>query len=70
MAANPKQQAHELVERLGDEDLDEAVDFMLWLLTESETLTDDELAAVQRGEAEIDAGEYTTLDALRRSLGR
>jgi hypothetical protein len=70
MAANPKQQAYDLIERLGDEELDEAVDFMRWLLAESETLTDGELTGMRRGEAEVAAGEYTTLGALRRSLGR
>lgn len=65
-----KEELHQLVDRLDTEDAGEALDYLQWLLSESETLTDEELALEREGAAEIARGDYVTLDALRRELGR
>lgn len=70
MAANPKRELHDLVDRLAADDLAEVLDFARWLASAGEALTADELAAMRHGEAEIAAGEFTTLAELRRAAGR
>jgi hypothetical protein len=57
-----------LVERLPDEEAVEALDYLRRLVEESETLSDDEMTAVHRGQDEIVRGEYTTLPDLRRQF--
>lgn len=70
MSTPVKDQLHNLVDQLGDEDAAEALDYLRWLLSEGEELSEEELTAARRGEEQIAAGEYTTLADLRRSLGR
>jgi hypothetical protein len=65
-----KDQIHVLVESLPDEAADDALDYLRWLAAESDTLTDDELSAVQQGEGEIARGETVSLSDLKRSLAR
>jgi predicted transcriptional regulator len=63
-----KQELHRLVDLLDEEDEDSALEYLRWLLTDEDTLTAEELAAVEEGEAEIARGEYMTLDRFVRSL--
>lgn len=63
-----KESLHQLVDRLADEDAADALEYLRWLTSESETLPDEELAIVRTGEDEIARGEYVTLDDLARSL--
>ena len=63
-----KQELHRLVDLLEHDDEESALDYLQWLLADEDTLTDEERAAVQDGEAEIERGEYVTLDDLIRSL--
>ncbi|MBI4491455.1 MAG: hypothetical protein HY690_01525 [Chloroflexi bacterium] len=63
-----KEELHRLVDTLGDEDACEALDYLQWLLAGREGLTDEEIARVHAGEAEIERGEYITLDDLQRQF--
>jgi hypothetical protein len=63
-----KEELHVLVEALAEEDAAEALDYLRWLTSEGETLSDRELAIVREGEGEIARGEYVTLGELTRSL--
>jgi hypothetical protein len=58
-----------MVTELSDEDASEALDYLSWLTTETETLNDHELAAMLQGEDEIARGEFVTMDELTRTLG-
>jgi len=63
-----KERIHELTEQMTDEDAAEALDYMEWLLSDEEVLTPEELDAVDRGMAQIQRGEYVTLEEVKRSL--
>jgi predicted transcriptional regulator len=62
-----KERLHALIEQLSPHDEAEALAYLEWLLSPEEVLSEDELAEVQRGEAEIAAGEFVTLDDLKRA---
>ena len=64
-----KPELHRLVELLDEEDEGSALDYLRWLLAGEDSLTDEERAAVEAGEAEIARAGYVTLDELIRSLG-
>ncbi|HLH24800.1 MAG TPA: hypothetical protein VK066_19945 [Chloroflexota bacterium] len=51
------------------EDAADVLDYLHWLTTDGETLSEEERARVQRGEQQIARGEYLTLAALRRLCG-
>ncbi len=61
---------HALVDRLADPAAAEALDYLRWLDSPAETLSEDELSLVRKGEEEIARGEYVTLTELTRSLGQ
>jgi len=61
-----KEELHSLVDLLDDEDAEEALDYLRWLASDSETLSEDDWAAVREGEAQVARGEYTTLAELHR----
>jgi hypothetical protein len=63
-----KEQLHQIVDLLQDEEARQALDYLRWLASETETLSKQELAAVFKGEEEIGQGKYVTLAELRRSL--
>ena len=63
-----KEELHSLVDQLDADNAAEALDYLRWLVTDSETLSEEELAFVREGEAQIARGEYVTLDELKRSL--
>ncbi len=60
---------HALVDRLADADVAEVLDYVHWLQSPGDTLSDEELAQVREGEAEIARGEYMTLADLTGCLG-
>lgn len=65
-----KEQLHELIEELDEASAQEALDYLRWIIeAETETLADGELARVREGEAQIERGDYATLDDVRRQLG-
>jgi len=65
-----KEELHSLVDLLDDEAAAKALDYLWWLASDSETLSEDEWAAVREGEAQVARGEYVTLPELRRALER
>ncbi len=65
-----KEELHALVERLSDTAAVEVLDYVEWLASAAETLSAEDLAEVERGEAEIARGEYVTLAELRQTLGK
>jgi hypothetical protein len=61
-----KEELHSLVDLLDEDDAEEALDYLRWLASDTETLSEEELAAVREGEAQAARGEYTTLAELHR----
>lgn len=64
-----REEAHLLIDRLPDETLVDLLDELRSLASETDQITDEEMAAADRGQAQIDRGEYVTLRELKRSLG-
>jgi hypothetical protein len=64
-----KDKLREIVDSLGEVEVDELLDYAYWLVEKCETLTPAELARVREGEEQIRRGDFTTLDALRHDLG-
>ena len=65
-----KDELHQLVDLLPDTEAAAALDYVRWLLADEDTLSEEELALVERGLEEIARGEYVTLDELKRILAR
>jgi hypothetical protein len=65
-----KEQLHELIDLLPEGEILAASRFLEFLVRdlESERLTEEDLQAVQQGQAEIARGEYSSLEDLRREL--
>ena len=64
-----KDDLHHLVDELDEEAVGELLEYAQWLAAEEdEPLTDEELARVEAGEAELRRGESVTLDDLKRRL--
>jgi predicted transcriptional regulator len=63
-----KPELHRLVDELDEEDEQMALDYLRWLLADENSLTEDERRDAEEGEAEIERGEYITLDDMIRSL--
>jgi hypothetical protein len=68
MKMNGRETLHELVDALPDDMTEDALEYLYWLLAESDTLTEDEVKAVEAGKAELARGEYVTLDEVKRRL--
>jgi hypothetical protein len=63
-----KRQLHSLVDLLDDENADEALDYLQWLVSDAETVSGQDLERTRRGEEQIARGEYVTLQELRQEL--
>ena len=63
-----KDRLHDLVDQLPPAEEAEVLDYLEWLLAPEDSLTDEELAMVRDGEAEISAGNFLTLSELKRTL--
>ncbi len=65
-----KEQLHELIDLLPEGEIPAASRFLEFLVhdLESERLTEEDLQAVQQGQAEIARGEYSSLEDLKREL--
>ena len=62
-----KDDLHQIVDELDEDAADELFEYARWLATEEdEPLTDEELASVEAGEAEIRRGDYIGLEAVKR----
>ena len=82
MVAPLKQQLHELVDRLGDQDVAETLEYVRWLIddgslpvtTETAPIDDeeeseDERVAVARALAQLECGDVVPHAQVRRDLG-
>ena len=65
-----KERLHSLVDQLDDAEADELLEYADWLAQDTDTLTAEELARAQEGQAAIARGDYITLEALRKQLGQ
>lgn len=65
-----KEELQRLVDELDHEQACQALEYVRWLLRESETLTPAEIERIRAGEAQIERGEYTSLEDLRSRLAR
>lgn len=65
-----KEQLHALIDLLPEGEIPAASRFLEFLVhdLESERLTEEDLQAVQQGQAEIARGEYSSLEDLKREL--
>lgn len=54
------------IDDLSEEDAREILDYLDWVDEGIDTLSDEEVEAVRKGQAEIASGEYVTLEDLRR----
>jgi len=69
--ATTRDQIRELAERLKDEDAQEVLDYMRWLLKEVDTdpLSDEERADIEESKAERARGGGESLEKVKRDLG-
>jgi hypothetical protein len=66
-----KESLHDLVESLSDDEADELLDIALARFSEPGPLTEDDIAAIQRGLDDAENGRlYTTEEVLRYVLER
>lgn len=63
-----KEELHRIVDLLPQPEAEDALEYLRWLIADEETLTPDELAAVEVAESQVKAGNYVTLTDLARSL--
>lgn len=69
--ASTKERLHQMVDQLPEDAAGELLEYADWLTRDvDEPLSAEERVRVEAGEAEIARGEYSTLDELRRRLGR
>jgi hypothetical protein len=61
-----KDEIHSLVDQLTEDDAADVLAYLHWLTIDVETLTDEQLARVQGGQAQFARGEHITLGELRR----
>lgn len=63
-----KEKLHGIVDALGKQEAAELLDYAEWQQREGETLTEEDIARVQAGEAELARGERVSWEDLRREL--
>lgn len=63
-----KDELHLMVDQLDETEAEEALAYLRWLASESDTLTEEELEQARQGQKQIARGEYVTLAEFRRSL--
>ena len=64
-----KEKIHRLVDDLAEDQAGDLLDYAEWLAASTDSLSAEELAAMARSEREVEAGEYVSLDDLKRTLG-
>lgn len=69
-AKTVKEELHQLIELLPEAEASDALDYVRWLRSNEEELTEEELADVLLGEAEIARGDFVTLEELKRDVAR
>lgn len=64
-----KEMLRDRVEEMTEDEASDLLDFLA-LQDDPDELSEEDIAAVERGRAEIARGEYVTLDQLEAELGR
>jgi hypothetical protein len=62
-----KEELHRLIDGLAEVEASEALEYVRWLASPGESLSQEKLAAARAGEAQIARGEYVTLEDLSRA---
>jgi hypothetical protein len=66
-----KDDLHHLVDELDEDAVGELLEYAQWLSADEDgPLSEEELARVREGDAAIAAGDYVTLEELRRKLAQ
>ncbi|MCI0437554.1 MAG: hypothetical protein L0177_00285 [Chloroflexi bacterium] len=65
-----KEELHRLIDGLDETEASEVLDYLRWLSEPEEELTPEELESLLEGEAQIERGEYATLESSRWRLGQ
>lgn len=60
-----QEKIHTLVDRLGEDQASDLLEYAEWLAAESDSLTPEELEAMAEGEREVEAGESVGLEELK-----
>ena len=63
-----REELRRIVDVLSDQDAAELLDYAHWLQQDGETLTDEEISRVRRGEEQLQRGESVAWKELRREL--
>ena len=61
-----QERIHQLVDRLGQEEAGDLLEYAEWLAAESDSLTPEELEAMAEGEREVEGGQSVSLEDLER----
>ena len=62
-----REELHQLVEGLSEDDLSEVKDFVKVLLKEPDELSDEEIAELKKGEKEVREGDWVWLEDVKRN---
>ncbi len=65
-----KDEMRMLIDVLPEDAATDGMDYLRWLASDVDTLTEEELAEVRLGEADIASGDTITLSELRRQLAQ
>jgi hypothetical protein len=57
------------IDDLGEDEAAEIIEYLEWVAMPADTLSDEELAEVEKADAAIARGEYSFLEEVRRKLG-
>jgi predicted transcriptional regulator len=63
-----REELHRLIDQLPAWEAVDALDHVRYLLSDEDTLTEEEMEEVRQGEEEIARGEYVTLDDIKARL--
>jgi predicted transcriptional regulator len=68
---NAKEDLHRLVDQLADSEIETARQTLerLNIAVDDDPITSEELAEIEEGSAQIDRGEYVTLEEFKRKHG-
>ena len=65
-AMSVHQELHTMIDQLAENEAEETLDYIRWLMADEDSLTEAELDDARLGEAEIRRGKFITLDDYRR----
>ncbi len=63
-----KEELHQLVDRLNDSTAEEALDYLTWLASDEDSVSDADLSRVLAGEEQLARGDWVSLTDLRREI--